>query len=97
MDDILGVICRRESGKLEIVPFPARLIPLTRESAKATSVAGLALSERTKRELEAGEIATLGDLVYKTEQELLRLPNLGHRGLKEIKDLLGTYWLHLGM
>ncbi|MCV2508389.1 MAG: DNA-directed RNA polymerase subunit alpha, partial [Candidatus Lightella neohaematopini] len=38
-----------------------------------------------------------GDLVQKTEVELLKTPNLGKKSLTEIKDVLSSYGLTLGM
>ena len=42
-------------------------------------------------------VVYVGDLVQKTEAELLRLPNMGRYGLNEIKELVVQMDLHLGM
>ena len=42
-------------------------------------------------------IGNIGDLVQKTEQEMLRTPNFGRKSLNEIKEVLQTMALHLGM
>ena len=42
-------------------------------------------------------IESFGDLVQKTERELLRIPNFGKKSLIEIKKLLSTMSLYLGM
>ncbi len=36
-------------------------------------------------------------MIQRTENELLKTPNLGKKSLTEIKDILGTYGLSLGM
>lgn len=41
-------------------------------------------------------IVYVGDLVQKTELEMLQTPNLGRRGLNEIKEVLSVMGLHLG-
>ena len=47
--------------------------------------------------LKAESIYYIGDLVQKTEVELLKTPNLGKKSLTEIKDVLGVRGLALGM
>ena len=42
-------------------------------------------------------IIYIGDLVQKSEQEMLRTPNFGRKSLNEIKEVLSTMGLHLGM
>ncbi|CAM5333624.1 DNA-directed RNA polymerase subunit alpha OS=Rhodanobacter lindaniclasticus OX=75310 GN=rpoA PE=3 SV=1 [Rhodanobacter lindaniclasticus] len=46
--------------------------------------------------LKAESIYYIGDLVQKTEVELLKTPNLGKKSLTEIKDVLGGRDLSLG-
>jgi DNA-directed RNA polymerase subunit alpha len=55
------------------------------------------LSERTVLILKNGSILYIGDLVQRTEIELLRLPPLRGTTLHEIKVVLGGMDLHLGM
>jgi len=43
------------------------------------------------------EIIYIGDLVQKTESEMLRTPNFGRKSLNEIKEILTTMNLELGM
>jgi DNA-directed RNA polymerase subunit alpha len=45
--------------------------------------------------LEADEIYTIGQLVYYTENDLLKTPNLGRRSLNEIKEKLAERGLKL--
>ncbi len=42
-------------------------------------------------------IIYIGDLVQKTEAEMLRTPNFGRKSLNEIKEVLASMGLHLGM
>ena len=46
---------------------------------------------------EAEAIHYIGDLVQRTEVELLKTPNLGKKSLTEIKDVLASRGLSLGM
>ena len=39
----------------------------------------------------------IGDLIQKSEAEMLRTPNFGRKSLNEIKEVLATMGLHLGM
>lgn len=55
------------------------------------------LSVRSRNCLQKMNIRTLGDLVQKTEQELLSYKNFGETSLLEIKNLLGKRGLRLGM
>jgi DNA-directed RNA polymerase subunit alpha len=47
--------------------------------------------------LKAENIHYIGDLVQRTEVELLRTPNLGKKSLTEIKEVLESHNLSLGM
>ncbi len=57
----------------------------------------LELSVRSANCLKNDNIIYIGDLVQKTEQEMLRTPNFGRKSLNEIKEVLTTMDLHLGM
>ena len=57
----------------------------------------LELTVRSANCLKAENVYYIGDLIQRTESELLRTPNLGRKSLTEIKDVLGTYGLSLGM
>ena len=57
----------------------------------------LELTVRSANCLKAENIYFIGDLVQKTENELLKTPNLGKKSLTEIKDVLATRSLSLGM
>ena len=57
----------------------------------------LELSVRSANCLKNDNITYIGDLVQRTEQEMLRTPNFGRKSLNEIKEVLGQMGLHLGM
>ena len=57
----------------------------------------LELTVRSANCLKAESIYYIGDLVLRTEVELLKTPNLGKKSLTEIKDVLGQRGLSLGM
>lgn len=61
------------------------------------SVDELDLSVRAENCLQAANIKYIGDLVQKTEAEMLKTKNFGRKSLKEIKELLGEMGLALGM
>jgi len=47
--------------------------------------------------LKNDNIIYIGDLVQKTEGEMLRTPNFGRKSLNEIKEVLSSMSLYLGM
>ena len=57
----------------------------------------LELTVRSANCLKAENIYYIGDLIQRTEVELLKTPNLGKKSLTEIKDVLATHGLSLGM
>ena len=57
----------------------------------------LELTVRSANCLKAENIHYIGDLIQRTEVELLKTPNLGKKSLTEIKDVLGSHGLSLGM
>ncbi|MGB9711741.1 MAG: DNA-directed RNA polymerase subunit alpha [Dissulfurimicrobium sp.] len=57
----------------------------------------LEFSVRSANCLKNANIHYIGDLVQKTEQEMLKTKNFGRKSLKEIKEVLGNMNLHLGM
>ena len=61
------------------------------------SVDELELSVRSANCLQNANIKTIGDLVQKTEAEMLRTPNFGRKSLNEIKEVLASMGLRLGM
>ena len=61
------------------------------------SVDDLELTVRSANCLKAENIYYIGDLIQRTEVELLKTPNLGKKSLTEIKDVLATRGLSLGV
>ena len=57
----------------------------------------LELSVRSANCLKNDNIVYIGDLIQKTEGEMLRTPNFGRKSLNEIKEVLAGMGLHLGM
>jgi hypothetical protein len=84
-----AILSNKVTSAIGAVPFnPAFLMRINE----------LELSHRVRICLKDSNIVYLGDLVQKTEAELLRTPNLGRGSLNEIKELLVLQiGLHLGM
>jgi DNA-directed RNA polymerase subunit alpha len=61
------------------------------------SVEELELSVRSYNCLKNANIQSIGELVQKTEAEMLKTKNFGRKSLNEIKEILGTMGLSLGM
>jgi DNA-directed RNA polymerase subunit alpha len=57
----------------------------------------LELTVRSANCLKAENIYYIGDLIQRTENELLKTPNLGRKSLNEIKEVLASRGLTLGM
>jgi len=74
--------------RAEEVPFNKNLLRKVDE---------LELSVRSANCLKNDNIVYIGDLVQKTEAEMLRTPNFGRKSLNEIKEVLAQMGLHLGM
>jgi DNA-directed RNA polymerase subunit alpha len=78
---------------------------LTTETAKSPQVDpillqpvdDLELTVRSANCLKAESIYYIGDLIQRTETELLKTPNLGRKSLNEIKEILASKGLTLGM
>ena len=79
--------------------------PMQAEEAKAPQidpillqpVDDLELTVRSANCLKAENIYYIGDLIQRTENELLKTPNLGRKSLNEIKEVLASKGLTLGM
>ena len=76
-----------EEKKVEL-PFPAALLKKVDE---------LELSVRSANCLKNDNIVYIGELVQRTESDMLRTPNFGRKSLNEIKEVLESMGLHLGM
>ena len=57
----------------------------------------LELTVRSANCLKAENVYYIGDLIQRTENELLKTPNLGRKSLNEIKEVLASHGLTLGM
>ena len=67
------------------------------ENILAQPIDHLDLSVRSMNCLKSDDIFRVGDLVLRTEQEMLRTPNFGRKSLNEIKEVLENMGLSLGM
>src|SRR5260221_2026733 len=72
-----------------------RELPLIKNLLR--KVDDLELSVRSANCLKNDNIVYIGDLIQKTEAEMLRTPNFGRKSLNEIKEVLAQMGLHLGM
>jgi len=79
---------RSEEERPSELPFNRNLLRKVEE---------LELSVRSANCLKNDNIVYIGDLVQKTEAEMLRTPNFGRKSLNEIKQVLEQMGLHLGM
>jgi hypothetical protein len=61
------------------------------------SIDGLEWSKRPRTYFRENEIRLIGDLVQKSEAELMRFPNFSRKSLNEVKETLARLGLHLGM
>lgn len=61
------------------------------------SVDELELSVRSSNCLKASNIKTLGELVQKTESEMIKFRNFGRKSLNEISEILSRHGMHFGM
>ena len=81
---------------------PVEATPLDEERQRlkdlmTRSVNELELSVRAVNCLEMADIKTIGDLVRKTDAEMLKYRNFGRKSLNEIKEVLNSMGLSLGM
>jgi DNA-directed RNA polymerase subunit alpha len=95
LQDQLNVFVNFEEPKREAAQ---EAIPdLAFNPAFLKKVDELELSVRSANCLKNDNIVYIGDLVQKTEAEMLRTPNFGRKSLNEIKEVLAQMGLHLGM
>ena len=79
---------QQDSSEAEKLAFNSNLLKKVEE---------LELSVRSANCLKNDNIIYIGDLVQKTESEMLRTPNFGRKSLNEIKEVLTQMELNLGM
>lgn len=77
--------------------FPVVAVKQTYDPLLLRPVDDLELTVRSANCLKAENIFYIGDLIQRTEVDLLKTPNLGKKSLTEIKDVLATKGLSLGM
>ncbi|WP_127523765.1 DNA-directed RNA polymerase subunit alpha [Mesorhizobium sp. Z1-4] len=95
LQDQLGLFVNFEEPQKE---QPAEQVTeLAFNPALLKKVDELELSVRSANCLKNDNIVYIGDLIQKTEAEMLRTPNFGRKSLNEIKEVLASMGLHLGM
>jgi DNA-directed RNA polymerase subunit alpha len=93
--DQLVVFAALESSEVsgDLVPSRSSMV----DPMLMRPVDDLELTVRSANCLKAENIYYIGDLIQRTENELLKTPNLGRKSLNEIKDVLAARGLSLGM
>ena len=95
LQDQLQIFINFEEPEKEVVE---ESVPdLAFNPALLKKVDELELSVRSANCLKNDNIVYIGDLIQKTEAEMLRTPNFGRKSLNEIKEVLAQMGLHLGM
>jgi DNA-directed RNA polymerase subunit alpha len=95
LQDQLAVFINFEEPKKAVEE--SRHPELAFNAALLKKVDELELSVRSANCLKNDNIVYIGDLIQKTEAEMLRTPNFGRKSLNEIKEVLAGMGLHLGM
>ncbi len=95
LQDQLSVFVNFDEPKPEVTQ--PEVPELAFNPALLKKVDELELSVRSANCLKNDNIVYIGDLVQKTEAEMLRTPNFGRKSLNEIKEVLSQMGLHLGM
>ncbi len=95
LQDQLGVFINFDEPQKEVEEVQAT--ELAFNPALLKKVDELELSVRSANCLKNDNIVYIGDLIQKTEAEMLRTPNFGRKSLNEIKEVLASMGLHLGM
>jgi DNA-directed RNA polymerase subunit alpha len=108
LQDQLQLFVHFDESQVRMAPSPmiGAAVPMTAETPTDTNqlnryllkkVDELELSVRSANCLKNDNIIYIGDLVQKTEAEMLRTPNFGRKSLNEIKEVLASMGLRLGM
>jgi DNA-directed RNA polymerase subunit alpha len=92
----LDVFINFEEVEEEVLP-ESEVQPEKDNEILMRSVEDLELSVRSANCLKNAGINTIGELVQKTEAEMLKTKNFGRKSLSEIKDILNEYGLVFGM
>ena len=94
----LAVFAQLEGGELSAFDAPAQRGGAGNfDPILLRPVDELELTVRSANCLKAENIYYIGDLIQRTENELLKTPNLGRKSLNEIKEVLASRGLTLGM
>lgn len=94
----LAVFAQLEGSELTAFDQPAQRGAATQfDPILLRPVDELELTVRSANCLKAENIYYIGDLIQRTENELLKTPNLGRKSLNEIKEVLASRGLTLGM
>ncbi|WP_062226438.1 DNA-directed RNA polymerase subunit alpha [Aureimonas frigidaquae] len=97
LQDQLSVFINFEEPQRDTRGAEEQIAELAFNPALLKKVDELELSVRSANCLKNDNIVYIGDLIQKTEAEMLRTPNFGRKSLNEIKEVLASMGLHLGM
>ena len=95
LQDQLQLFINFEEPRAQVEQEAASDLPFNKNLLR--KVDELELSVRSANCLKNDNIVYIGDLVQKSEAEMLRTPNFGRKSLNEIKEVLSQMGLHLGM
>jgi len=95
LQDQLQLFINFEEPQVRVVEEAQDDLPFNKNLLR--KVDELELSVRSANCLKNDNIIYIGDLVQKSEADMLRTPNFGRKSLNEIKEVLGQMGLHLGM
>lgn len=93
----LAVFAQLEGGEVDAIVSPSSRGSSQFDPVLLRPVDELELTVRSANCLKAENIYYIGDLIQRTENELLKTPNLGRKSLNEIKEVLASRGLTLGM
>jgi DNA-directed RNA polymerase subunit alpha len=93
----LAVFAQLEGNELAAFDAPVQRSSQQFDPLLLRPVDELELTVRSANCLKAENIYYIGDLIQRTENELLKMPNLGRKSLNEIKEVLASRGLTLGM
>jgi DNA-directed RNA polymerase subunit alpha len=93
----LAVFAQLEGGDMDAMVSPSSRGSSQFDPVLLRPVDELELTVRSANCLKAENIYYIGDLIQRTENELLKTPNLGRKSLNEIKEVLASRGLTLGM
>ena len=109
LQDQLQLFVHFDDSQVRMAPSPmiGQAVPMAAEQTRPTPTSSTATCSRRSTSwscqvrsancLKNDNIIYIGDLVQKTEAEMLRTPNFGRKSLNEIKEVLASMGLRLGM